>query len=142
MPAFLSHYPDAQAGQFGSSDEVAETPRGPGFVGWFYEDIGAGGRNPRPVSQFVSEHRFAGEYWLIPRVGSGGDLLPPLLLWWVLLFGLSLIARYEPALWRSALDIETPLAAPLGSLLDDALEAVPHWILNALLGTPYPLPRP
>src|SRR5262249_12327659 len=60
--------------------------------------------------------------WLIPRVGDEADQLPPLLLWWIVLFSLSLLARYEPAAWRAALDLDrSPRADPLTPPLDEAL---------------------
>ena len=66
------------------------------------------------------------EYWLVPPVGDGSDQLRPVLLWWALLHGLSLLARYEPAAWRAALDLDySPIADPLANLLDQALEIVP-----------------
>jgi hypothetical protein len=66
------------------------------------------------------------EFWLVPPVGDGSDQLRPVLLWWALLHGLSLLARYEPAAWRAALDLDySPIADPLANLLDQALEIVP-----------------
>src|SRR5664279_2702338 len=50
--------------------------------------------------------------WLRPSVG--GVALSSLLTWWTLLFGLSMLARYEPAGWMRALDYDSSeLAAPL-----------------------------
>jgi hypothetical protein len=42
--------------------------------------------------------------WLRP--GVGGVALSPLLTWWALLFGLSMLARYEPASWVTGLGPE------------------------------------
>jgi hypothetical protein len=71
-------------------------------------------------------------FWLLPEVGDGRDRLPPVLLWWVLLHGLSLLARYEPAAWRSALDLDrSPIADPLIDLLDAALQIVPDLLYEA-----------
>jgi hypothetical protein len=81
----------------------------------------------------VPVYQRTGEHWLIPVVGDGGDDLPPVLLWWVLLFGMSLLARYEPAAWRAALDLDrSPLADPLAELLDQALVIVPDLLFGAL----------
>jgi hypothetical protein len=69
--------------------------------------------------------------WLLPYVG--GVALSPLLTWWTLLFGLSMMARYEPATWVAALDYDSSeLAAPLEGLLDTALDRVPELVLSAL----------
>jgi len=71
-------------------------------------------------------------FWLLPEVGDGRDRLPPVLLWWVLLHGLSLLARYEPAAWRLALDLDiSPIADPLIGLLDKALQIVPDLLYEA-----------
>jgi hypothetical protein len=51
----------------------------------------------------------------------------------VLLHGLSLLARYEPAAWRAALDPDTsPIADPLTELLDQALEIVPGLLYDTV----------
>lgn len=69
--------------------------------------------------------------WLRPAVA--GVALSPLLTWWISLFGLSMLARYEPAKWTAALDYDTSeLAAPLDHLLQVALERVPQLVLTAL----------
>lgn len=66
-------------------------------------------------------------------MGYARDELPPLLLWWILLFGLSLLARYEPADWRKALDPDVAGAAVLvESLLDEALHELPRLLTDAL----------
>jgi len=89
----------------------------------------------------VPQYRYRREHWLVPVVGEADDELPPLLLWWVLLFGLSVLARYEPAAWRAALDPDTsPLAVPLEELLDEAMVATPALLSEALTGEPELLP--
>jgi hypothetical protein len=93
------------------------------------------------VTARVPQYRFHREHWLVPVVGAANDELPPLLLWWVLLFGLSLLARYEPAAWRAALDPDrSTLAVPLQELLDEALVATPALLSEAILGKPDLLP--
>ncbi len=55
-----------------------------------------------------------------------------MLLWWVLLFGLSLLARYDPAVWRAALDLDqSPVAGPVMGLIDDALVILPDLLFEA-----------
>jgi len=69
--------------------------------------------------------------WLRPAVG--GVALSPLLTWWTLLFALSMLARYEPGGWRSALDVDaSSLGAPLRRLLDVGLVRVPELVDAAL----------
>lgn len=71
--------------------------------------------------------------YVIP-VFSTGDQLPPLALWWALLFALSNLARYEPDMWVRAIDVDrSPWAVPLEDCLNVAIVALPHLILEALL---------
>jgi len=57
----------------------------------------------------------------------------PLMLWWALLLALSSLARYEPAAWTSAIDLDaSPLAVSLERVLDIAAERVPLRIHQAL----------
>lgn len=90
------------------------------------------------VRHRVPQYRYHREHWLVPVVGDARDDLLPLLLWWILLFGLSLLARYEPAAWRKALDPDAAGAAVLlESLLDAALEELPRLLTDALTHNTY-----
>jgi hypothetical protein len=61
-----------------------------------------------------------------------------LLTWWTLLFGLSILARYEPAVWMAALDYDSSnLAARLDAVLATGLERVPELVLATLSATPH-----
>jgi hypothetical protein len=69
----------------------------------------------------------------IPRLPTG-DHLKPLVLWWALLFGLSNMARYEPDNWVKALALNSSrIAVPLEAAMTEALDAIPHLVLEALL---------
>jgi hypothetical protein len=122
---------------------MTNTAFGPGVLARFVFEEVDGTSRVVAVSDVVPKHRYTDERWLIPRVGDAEDELPPLLLWWVLLFGLSLLARYEPAVWRAALDVERPMAVPLEDLMDEALTAIPHWLLWSITKSQQvTLPRP
>jgi len=72
--------------------------------------------------------------WALPALG-GGDSPSPLMLWWALLYGLSILARYEPAVWTSALDLEqSPLAVGLEQVLRVAEERIPERVWWELEG--------
>lgn len=89
------------------------------------------------LEDVAPEYRFRDEHWLRPGVGSNRDLLSPLMAWWALLFGVSILARYHPGEWVRALDPDkSKLAAPIGEALDEALTAVPHLLLEALYAEP------
>jgi hypothetical protein len=81
------------------------------------------------------EYRGPQDRWFRPMLNERGDRLSPLMTWWTLLYGLSMLARYHPAPWTSSLDIDaSQLAVPLEVALDEALESVPRLILSALRG--------
>ena len=92
-------------------------------------------RNPeglvRPI--YVSTSRYLGGYWLLPRVNEAGDVLEPLMLWWCLLHALSQLARYHPAEWTAALDVDNSRwAVSIEQSLGMALSIVPRLVLNTL----------
>jgi hypothetical protein len=90
----------------------------PGWI-WTRERIA-------PVDQLT------GRRWLRPAVA--GSALSPLMSWWALLFGLSMVARYEPGAWVRTLDLDRPgRAAQLTELMNIALDAVPALVLEALI---------
>lgn len=71
------------------------------------------------------------------RPAVAGTMLSPLLTWWALLFGLSMLARYEPGNWTAALALDrSPLAAPLEECLRRATQRVPELVHEALLYGP------
>lgn len=66
---------------------------------------------------------------------AGAPSPSPLMLWWALLLGLSSLARYHPAAWTRAVDVDSSvLAVPLQQVLDMAAERVPARILTSLRG--------
>ena len=72
-----------------------------------------------------------GDRWWRPRVG--GAEMNDLMMWWALLFGLSMLARYEPAGWNGMLDLDhNPIASHLIRLMDAAVDVVPELVLHVL----------
>ena len=85
---------------------------------------------------------FDDQRWLIPLLPGESQLLSPLMSWWVLLYGLSMVARYHPALWADALTVdESTRAVPLESLLEQAVEVLPELVYQPMCATPYPIPE-
>lgn len=71
--------------------------------------------------------------WVPPAVASNDRPLHPLLVWWAVLYGVSMLARYEPARWIEHLDVDqSSLAVPIEAVLNEALEACPDLIRLAL----------
>jgi hypothetical protein len=94
------------------------------------------------LAEVAPEYRYSGHHWLRPAVGAQKDYLHPLVTWWALLFGLSIVARYEPGTWARELAIDSSdLAANLESLLGDALLAIPQLVLEALETKPFLVTR-
>jgi hypothetical protein len=88
--------------------------------------------------------RYRGEQYWFPSLG--GQRLHPLVVWWAVLYTLSMLARYEPQRWVEMLRVNSsPWAVPLEHLLDAALDALPEVIFAALSAPPvvehdHPLP--
>jgi hypothetical protein len=84
---------------------------------------------------------YRGSPVLMPACGVGRRPLDPVLAWWVMLYTLSMLARYKPTVWTDAIDVNrSTLAVALEKLLSKALEAVPAQILLALTRAPAPMP--
>lgn len=96
------------------------------------------------LRQVAPQYLHSDQQWCRPAVAPG-TVLSPLMTWWALLYALSMVARYEPDTWVGSLDVDhSALAAPLEGLLEDALEVVPHLVLDALQATPFllrPVPQ-
>jgi len=86
------------------------------------------------LDEVASEYRWFGRRWLRPAVEPGGRSVPiPLMVWWALLFGLSILARYHPVEWVRALDLDrSAVAVPLRRVMEEALIGLPHLVLEAL----------
>jgi hypothetical protein len=83
--------------------------------------------------ELVSFDPSTGDRWLPPGIGASKDLLHPLLQWWVLLFGFSMLARYEPRRWRELLDVDgSRWAVAVEHALDVGIEALPRLLLSVL----------
>lgn len=90
-------------------------------------------QHPGFLNRVVPPYRQNPTRLLCPRLGDDSDHVWPLMLWWLLLFGLSSVARYDPELWVKTIDVnESPQAVPIEDALDLALEVLPELVLDAL----------
>jgi hypothetical protein len=72
-------------------------------------------------------------FYLRPTLGESGGEISILMTWWAVLLALSSLARYEPARWQRALDIDqSSVAATLEEILNVAQERVPSLLYEAL----------
>ena len=118
-----------------------ETPRGRGVLArWHVADM------PLDPDQSLDElieakwsevgwcDRYTRPVWLLPSLAPGHSTQRPLFVWYALLYGLSVLARYHPSDWMVALSVDSsPVAVALEDALDQALTAVPHLIYDALV---------
>ena len=89
-----------------------------------YSEVEVDRRFPQRPPSFIG--------YAIPAIAGGPSPLP-VLLWWALLLGLSSLARYEPAAWTGAINLDaSPLAVDLQAVLDIAAERAPARILDGL----------
>lgn len=143
----LSNYPAADGSRLETPQNLLQrgwTPWGYGPALFLSEpaSLGITGMDGQGVwARRAPAYRYEREHWLVPVVGDASDRLSPMLLWWALLFGMSLLARYEPVAWRGALDPDqSELAFPLERLLDEAMEIVPDLLHEAITHQPALLP--
>lgn len=70
---------------------------------------------------------------LYPRFGMNDAACSPIVIWWAAMFGLSVVARYEPALWVRTIDVDASGdATALEEILDDSLGMLPDQIANLI----------
>jgi YaaC-like protein len=85
--------------------------------------------------------RVNGDRCLLPMLVGQAQLLSPLMLWWVVLFGFSIYARYNPELWVKSLDVNSDVdAVGIERMLDAALDYLPALVYEAATGDFYPVP--
>nr|WP_234314451.1 MULTISPECIES: hypothetical protein [unclassified Streptomyces] len=81
----------------------------------------------------ATSYRGPTDRFVFPSLGSMASPVHPLLVWWAVLFGLSILARYEPEHWATIIDIDKSLeASAVEHVLDYAVGVVPHLALLAI----------
>ncbi|MFD7168463.1 YaaC family protein [Streptomyces violascens] len=105
--------------------------------GRFTVDITCPAADTTEQAQFLDTlaplYRFEAHRWARPSVEAASEPPSPLMSWWLLLYSFSMLARYQPRMWLEALDIDkSPNAAALEHALDEALEVLPHLVLEGL----------
>jgi hypothetical protein len=72
--------------------------------------------------------------YVFPRAGGSDKPAHPFLLWYEVIFGLSMLARYEPKGWAERISVDSSAdAAPIEHLLDQALIVLPELIHRTIL---------
>jgi hypothetical protein len=132
----LAQYPRAQGWELSEKHQHGDHPyRNPGLrvTLWSRASSAAAKDRLAKLDEFAPEYERVRYRWLRPGVGPQGDYLKPLCAWWILLYGLSMVARYEPAEWADVLDINrSDLAVAVESLLDTGMLIIPQLMLEAI----------
>ena len=142
--ALLREYPDAaERVTFvtHAGDQGLDTTLGTRVPALFRVPLPDSNASVHNIDYFIPEYD-AGTmrgHWLRPSVVSTPSECPPtpLMTWWVILFGLSMFARYHPQEWVKALDPDrSPDAVVLDRCMTSALERVPALVLDAVTSAP------
>lgn len=79
---------------------------------------------------------YRGTTVILPRTGASAEPLRPLMSWWLMLYALSMLARYSPGNWTRTLSIsESPIASRIEFILDTAIDAVPELLWDELFSS-------
>lgn len=80
-------------------------------------------------------YRYASYRNAYPSLDGSPRPIHPLLVWWAVLYGLSILARYEPESWGFAIDVNRSQdAVPIEHVLEAALDTVPELLHRTLDG--------
>lgn len=76
--------------------------------------------------------RYRGLDLVMPSIGGHREALHPLMVWWQVLFALSVLTRYHPDRWTKMIDVNTSKqAVAIEYVLNLALDAVPDLLDEA-----------
>ncbi|ROS41399.1 hypothetical protein EDD35_3756 [Amycolatopsis thermoflava] len=85
---------------------------------------------------FVAERTvgYRGIRYAYPAIGNAGTVTHPMLIWWAILYAMSVIARYNPLVWQGLISVnENEDAAAIEKILDDAVRVLPELIHRTIL---------
>jgi len=97
--------------------------------------LGHSGGDPSTEEADLASRTFnyQGESYAFPRVGGSDLAAHPLLIWYAVLYGLSMLSRYEPRAWAGLIDIDLSKdASPIEAALEEAGRSLPQVILQTL----------
>lgn len=130
---FLDRYPqlDGWERELPDGSPVAWPPQPPGNqlrLRWTGDEFDGGMSGLRDRLTLYRRERVA-----YPVLAGRDAVMHPLMAWHAVLFGLSMLTRYEPARWTRTIDVDhNPRATVVEYVLDLALDAVPDLIDEAL----------
>jgi len=134
----LRAYPGAKA-RMGQSKMVAQQFGAPRE--WSPGGMGVRMMVKGDLDEVAPQYRILGRRWLRPALTGDSPPPNPLMTWWLLLFALSMLARYHPVAWVRALDVNSsPVAVSLERAMRKAMDAVPQLVAEAIYQVPMLLP--
>lgn len=82
---------------------------------------------------------YRGEPIILPTAPGLSSQMQPLMIWWAILFSLSMLTRYRPETWTELVDVDvSDYAGPVEFVLEVGLDAVPDLIAHAVDDAPTP----
>ena len=81
---------------------------------------------------------YRSENLAFPAIGADVRPVHPLLAWWAILYGLSMLARYEPDAWAGYIQVNGSAdAVPIEALLESSINVLPeliHQVVTSVAG--------
>jgi YaaC-like Protein len=80
---------------------------------------------------------YRGDPVILPAVPGTSSEMHPTMIWWAILYSLSMLTRYRPETWTELVNVDAPgYAVPVQFILEVGLDAVPDLIAHALDDAP------
>ncbi|MFE4951058.1 YaaC family protein [Leifsonia sp. NPDC056665] len=132
--AIADHYPALRALQVSTLESgLAKRSHNPGRIMFTIDNIEQLTRSPSGPYVPSGAMLYRRNPVLLPEIGEVQREVRPLASWWIVLFALSMLARYAPHHWTRAMSIsESRIASRVEFILDTALHAVPELIWSEL----------
>jgi hypothetical protein len=80
---------------------------------------------------------YRGDTIILPAVLGTSSEMHPMMIWWAVLYSLSMLTRYRPETWTELVNVDAPgYAVPVEFILEVGLDAMPDLIAHALDDAP------
>ncbi|GAA1854268.1 YaaC family protein [Actinomadura bangladeshensis] len=126
MARYPAIWPPDGMPQYRHERPLRHGPHGQVYISSLHEYVHGG---------FVTMHGFPyrGKLVALPTVSDNDAAMHPILSWWAVLFALSMLARYEPATWAAAINVDGSRdAVPIENLLDEVTSTIPSLAFDAI----------
>jgi len=130
VEAFIADYPALHEGWFPPGDDQ---PMAPVTIGDALQLVYPCSPTwPDIADSARGMHTYLGTSYAFPELPGGVVPPHPLVVWWAVLFALSMLAPYEPDRWTKHTSVaSSPEAVPVENLLNSAMSTVPQALLQA-----------